>query len=114
MVADRCEFFRGCATRLFEDKLRDELLISKHLVHHGTHAVNIFIADLHEDGAGICEKIAGYSETVAKIGQVAVDAVAPCIAEGFDLLRLTSNLRGVAVLYVATCSAPLEVAVEFD
>jgi len=50
--------------------------------------VDIFIADLHEDGAGIGEKIAGDGEPVAEVGKIAVDAVAPSVAEGFDLLRL--------------------------
>ena len=76
--------------------------------------MDIFIADLHEDGAGIGEEIAGDGEAVAEIGEVAVDAVAPGVAEGFDLLRLAGDVVGVAVLHVAAGGGPLEVAVELD
>ncbi len=76
--------------------------------------MDIFIADLHEDGAGIGEEIAGDGEAVAQVGEVAVDAVAPGVAEGFDLLGLAGDVVGPAVLHVAAGGGPLEVAVELD
>ena len=76
--------------------------------------MDIFIADLHEDGAGIGEQIAGDGEPVAQVGEVAVDAVAPGVAEGFDLLGLAGDVVGLAVLHVAAGGGPLEVAVELD
>jgi hypothetical protein len=76
--------------------------------------VDIFIADLHEDGAGIGEEIARDSEPIPQVGEVAVDAVAPGVAEGFDLLRLAGDVVGLAVLHVAAGGGPLEVAVELD
>ena len=43
-----------------------------------------------------------------------MDAVAPGVAEGFDLLRFAGDVADVAVLHVAAGGGPLEVAVEFD
>src|ERR1017187_10642423 len=76
--------------------------------------MHIFVADLDKNGAGIGEQVAGDSESVTKVGEVAVDAVAPGVAEGFDLLRLAGDVAGVAVLHVAAGGGPLEVAVELD
>ena len=76
--------------------------------------MDIFIANLHEDGAGIGEEIAGDGEAVAEVGKVTMDAVAPGVAEGFDLLGLAGDVVGVAVLDVAAGGGPLEVAVELD
>ena len=94
--------------------MRDEIVFAEYLIHHRPDAVDIFIADLHEDGAGIGEKIAGDGEAVAQVGEVAVDAVAPGVAEGFDLLGLAGDVVGLAVLHVAAGGGPLEVAVELD
>ena len=76
--------------------------------------MDIFIADLHEDGAGIVKEIAGDGEAVTEVREIAVDAVAPGVAESFDLLRLAGDVAGVAVRHVAAGGAPLEVAVELD
>jgi hypothetical protein len=76
--------------------------------------VHILIADLHEDRAGLGEQIAGDGQPVAQVGEVAVDAVAPGVAERFDLLRLARDVVGLAVLHVAAGGGPLEVAVELD
>ena len=92
----------------------DEILVPEHLIHHRPDAVDIFIADLHEDGAGIGEEIAGDGEPIPQVGEVAVDAVAPGVAEGFDLLGLAGDVVGLAVLHVAAGGGPLEVAVELD
>jgi hypothetical protein len=59
---------------------------------------------------GIGEEIAGDGEPVAQVGEVAVDAVAPSVAEGFDLLGLAGDVAGVAVLYVAAGGGPLHFA----
>ena len=72
--------------------------------------MDIFIADLHEDGAGVRKKITRDSQSVAEIGEVAVDAVAPGVAEGFNLLRFARDVAGIAVLHVAARRGPLEIA----
>jgi hypothetical protein len=41
-------------------------------------------------------------------------AVAPSIAESFNLLWLASNMVSVAILHVAARRRPLKIAVEFD
>jgi hypothetical protein len=76
--------------------------------------VDVLIADLYEDRAGFGQQVAGDGEAVAQVGEVGVDAVAPGVAEGFDLLRLAGDVFGSAVLHVAAGGGPLEVAVEFD
>ena len=76
--------------------------------------MDIFIANLHEDGAGIGEEIAGDGEPVPQVGEVAVDAVAPGVAEGFDLLGLAGDVVGLAVRHIAAGGGPLEVRIEFD
>ena len=43
-----------------------------------------------------------------------MDAVAPGVAEGFDLLGLAGDVVGLAVLHVAAGGGPLEVAVELN
>ncbi len=57
--------------------------------------MDVFIADLHEDGARIAKQIASDGEPVAQVGEVTVDAVAPSVAEGFDLLRLAGDVVGL-------------------
>ena len=51
---------------------------------------------------------------VAQVGEVAVDAVAPRIAERLHLLRFAGDVVGFAVFDVAAGGAPLEVGVELD
>ena len=91
-----------------------KFVITEHLVHQRPDAMHIFVADLDEDGAGVGEQIAGDGEAVAKVGEVGVDAVAPGVAEGFDLFGLAGDVVGVAVLDVAAGGGPLEVGVELD
>ena len=76
--------------------------------------MHILIADLHEDGAGLRQQITGHCQPIPQVGEVAVNAVAPGVAEGFDLLRLAGDVTGVTVLHVAAGGAPLKVAVELD
>ena len=89
-------------------------MVPEHFLHNRPDTVNIFIPDLHKDGAGIGEEISGDGEAVAEVGEVAVDAVAPGVAEGFDLLRLAGDVVGLAVRYFVAGGASLEIAVEFD
>src|SRR5206468_4248607 len=72
------------------------------------------VADLHEDQAAVGEEVAGDGQAVAQIGQVGVDAVAPGVAEGFDLLGLAGDVVLVAVLDVAARRRPLEIRIEAD
>jgi hypothetical protein len=74
--------------------------------------VDILIADLHEDGAAVGEQVARDGEAVAQIGEVGVDAVAPGVAQGLDLLGLAGDVVLVAVLHVAAGGGPLKVGVE--
>src|SRR5882672_6133625 len=76
--------------------------------------MDIFVADLHEYGAGIREQIAGDGEAVTEIREVAMNTVAPRITESLYLLRFAGDVAGVAILHVAAGRGPLEVAVEFD
>ena len=59
-----------------------------------SYAVDVLVANLHEDGTGVGQQVAGHSEAVAQVGQVGVDAVAPGVPEGLDLLRLPGNVGG--------------------
>ena len=94
--------------------LRSKAVFPKNFIHQRPHPMDIFITDLDENGAGVGEEIAGDSETVAEVGEVAVDAVAPSVAEGFNLLRFAGDVVGLAVLDVAAGGGPLEVGVELD
>ena len=48
-------------------------------------------------GAALGQQVAGHGEAVAQVGQVGVDAVAPGVAEGLDLLGLAGDVVGLAV-----------------
>src|SRR3989442_6139856 len=111
---DRRKFSRTtCSTSLFEEYLPTEVIFPKHLIHHRPDAVDIFVADLHKDGTRLGEEIAGDGKAVAEVGKVAVYAVAPSVAEGFDLFRLAGDVVGL-VFHVSAGGGPLEVAVELD
>ena len=71
--------------------------------------MHILVADLHEDRTRLGQQIAGDGEPIAEVGEIAVDAVAPGVAKGFDLLRLAGDVVGLAVLHVAAGRGPLEV-----
>lgn len=60
--------------------------------------MDVFITNLDEDGAGIGEQVAGHGEAVAEAGEVGVDAVAPGIAEGLDLLGFAGDVVGMGVM----------------
>ena len=43
-----------------------------------------------------------------------MDAIAPGVAEGFDLLGFAGDVVSVTVLHIAAGGGPLEIGVEFD
>jgi hypothetical protein len=90
------------------------VLISEHLIQKQSDAMQIFKPDLHEDRAAVGEEVAGDGQAVAQISQIRMDAVAPGVAEGFDLLGLTGDVVLVSVLDVAAGRRPLEIRVEAD
>jgi hypothetical protein len=100
--------------RLATDKKGTKVVFPKHLIHHRPHSVDILIADLHENRAGLGQQIPRHGQPIAQVGQVAVDPVAPRIAKRLHLLRLARDVPGIAVLHVAAGGGPLEVAVELD
>lgn len=77
---------------LLEDDFSYPVFVAKQFIHQRSDAVHIFIADLDKDRTAVAairavgEKVAGDGQPVAQIGQVGVDAVAPSVAEGLDLL----------------------------
>src|SRR5579864_8132391 len=99
---------------LLERDLSAEVLIPKHLIHNSPNTMDIFIADLDKNGAGIGEQIPCDRETVSEIGEIAVDPVAPRVAKRLDLLRLSCDVVNLPVFYVSAGGGPLEVAVELD
>ena len=76
--------------------------------------MDVFVSDLDEYGAGFGEQLAGGGQAVAEVGEVRVDAVAPGVAEGFDLFGFAGDVLWVAVRDVSAGSRPLEVGVEAD
>ena len=76
--------------------------------------MDVFVADLDEDAAAVGEQVAGDGEAVAEVSEVAVDAVAPGVAEGFDLFGFAGDVFGFAVFDVAAGGGPLEVGIELD
>jgi hypothetical protein len=88
VISDSSQTAIGLPSGLHKRNKAEKVLVSEHLVKQCLHSMHILIANLHEDGAGIREEIAGNGEAVAEVGQVAVDTVAPSVAEGLDLLGL--------------------------
>jgi hypothetical protein len=52
-------------------------LLSKYFIPNRSQAVNVFVADLDEDGPGVSEEIPGDGKSVSEVSEVAVDSVAP-------------------------------------
>ncbi len=94
--------------------IANKIFFPKHLIHQRPNPMHILIPNLHKDRARIGQQIPRHGQPVAQIGQVGMNAVAPGIAEGFDLLRLAGDVVGVAIFHVAAGGGPLEVGVEFD
>ena len=67
-------------------------VLAEHLIHQCPNAMNILVADLHEDRARIGQEVSRDGQTVTQVGQVGVDAVAPGIAECLHLLRLAGDV----------------------
>ena len=76
--------------------------------------MHIFVADLDEYGAAVCEQVSGDGESVAQVREVRVDAISPSVSECFDLLGFSGDVVCVAVSDVSAGSRPLEVRVESD
>ena len=76
--------------------------------------MNVSVPDLHEDRAAFGQQIARHGQAVAQVGEVGVDAVAPGVAEGLDLLRLARDVIGLSIAHVAAGGGPLKVGVELD
>ena len=76
--------------------------------------MHVFIANLHKDTAALGQQIPRYGQPVANITQIAVNAVPPGIAKGFDLFRLAGDVRRVAVFDIAAGGRPLKIGIEFD
>ena len=89
-------------------------MLSKHFIHKYADPMDIFVSDLHEYRTAIGEQITCHGQAVAQVGEVGVDAVAPCVSERLDLLRLAGDVFGFAVPHVSAGGGPLEVGVELD
>src|SRR5262245_36823469 len=76
--------------------------------------MTIVLADLHEDRARFDEKITSDGEAISEIGEIAMDAVPPSVAECLDLFRLAGDVVAPSVFHVAAGGGPLEVAVKLD
>src|SRR4051812_18579409 len=74
----------------------------------------ILIADLHEYRTRICQQITHHGQPVAQIGKVTLDAVAPSVSEGLNLLGFTGNVLEVAIPYVTAGRRPLKIGIELD
>ena len=76
--------------------------------------MHILVPDLHEDRPALRQQIPRNCQPISQIGQIRVDPVPPRIPVRLHLLRLASDVPGVAVPDVATGRRPLEVGVELD
>lgn len=76
--------------------------------------MDVFVADLHEAGAGFGEEFAGEGEAVAQVGEVGVDAELPCVAEGFDLFGFAREVFGFVVADGAFAGRGLPIGAELD
>ena len=103
---------RGRALLLEHDG-DDGVRLAEHLVHHAAHPMQVLVADLHEDAAGIRQQFPRHRQPVAQIGQVAVDAAHPSIPIGFDHLRLARQIL-LPILHVALAKIGLEVGAKAD
>jgi hypothetical protein len=75
--------------------------------------MQILIADLHEDAAGIGEEFAGHRQAVAQVGEVRVDAERPGVAVRLDHFRFAGEVL-FTVLHVTLAELRLEVRGELD
>ena len=74
--------------------------------------MDVFIADLDEDGAGFGEEFAGGGEAVAEVGEIGMDAEFPGVAEGADLFGLAGGVLGFAVFDIAFAGGDLIVLLQ--
>ena len=99
--------------RLGELDGHHEVVDAEHLIHQQTNAVQVLVADLHEDAAGVAEQLAGHRQAVAQVGEIGVDAERPGVAVRLDHLRLAGQVL-LPVLDVALAELRLKVGGEPD
>ena len=75
--------------------------------------MQVLVADLHENAAGIRQQFPRHRQPVAQIGQIAVDAAHPGIPIGFHHLRLPRQIL-LAILHVALAEIGLKVGAKAD
>ena len=75
--------------------------------------MQILIADLHEDAAGIGKQLLRHRQPVAQVGEVRVDAERPGVPVRLDHLRLAGQVL-LPILHVALAKLRLEVRREPD
>ena len=92
----------------------DEISISKNLVHHRPHAMNILIANLHKDRSTLTQQIPRHRQPIPQIRQIRMNSVPPRIPKRLHLLGLAADVLRIAVLHVPARRRPLEVRVELD
>lgn len=114
MVIYAVDVETGRARCRLNDYVRNPVLLPEHLVHQRPDAVDVLFADLDEAGPALGEELARHRESVAQIGEVGMDAVAPGIPEGLHLFGLAGEVVEIAILDVARGGRPLEVRVEAD
>jgi hypothetical protein len=98
----------------FERDYRAKIARLKNIIKHFPDVMEVFVADLDEDGAGFVEEIAGEEEAVAEIGEVGVDAEFPGVAEGADHFGFLGEVFVLAVLDVAAIDEGLEIGAVAD
>ena len=91
-----------------------KILTPKNLVHQAPDEMHIFIADLHEYGAGFSEKFAGCNQAIAQIGKVGMDTELPGIAESADLFGLAGDIFGATFAHTVFARADLPIGTKSD
>lgn len=79
-VEDGLNSSGGLRSGLGEDDLPEEVLGSKDLVHEASHEVDVLVAYLDEDAAGLGQQLPRYQQVVSQVAQVGVDAQLPGVA----------------------------------
>ena len=95
---------RGLVTRATNTRQllrrRQMILGPKDLIHQFPDTVNILVADLNEDRAGIREQVPRDGETITQIGEVTVDTISPCIPKRLYLFRLSRDVSRIPVFHI--------------
>ena len=99
--------------RLYRNQ-RDEILLSKHLIHHRPHPVYVLIPNLYKNRPTLTQQIPRNGQPIPQICQIRMNPVPPRIPERLHLLRLAADVLRLAVLHVPARRGPLKVRVELD